>query len=98
MSLPLIIRPEAEQDMQEGREWYDGQRDGLGLEFLDAVEKVLNRIEATPLLHAEVYRGVRSALVRKFPYVVYFRPLQDYVDVLAVVHARRNPMVWQSRA
>jgi hypothetical protein len=34
MSMPLIIRPEAEQDMAEARQWYEQRRDGLGNEFL----------------------------------------------------------------
>jgi hypothetical protein len=30
MTHPLIIRPEAEEDVAEGRDWYDGQRQGQG--------------------------------------------------------------------
>jgi hypothetical protein len=30
MSHPVIIRPEAEEDMVEGRDWYDRQREGVG--------------------------------------------------------------------
>ena len=38
VSHPLVIRPEAEDDLADARDWYDAQRDGLGLEFLAAVE------------------------------------------------------------
>jgi hypothetical protein len=33
MSLPVVIRPEAEQDLLSARDWYDQQRFGLGDEF-----------------------------------------------------------------
>jgi hypothetical protein len=50
MTHPLIIRPEAEEDMAEGRDWYDGQRQGQGAEFLTAVDEVFDRIRETPEL------------------------------------------------
>lgn len=31
----LYVRPEAELDMFEAALWYDGERSGLGTEFLD---------------------------------------------------------------
>ena len=31
MSHPLIIRPAAEDDLAEARDWYDAQQDGLGI-------------------------------------------------------------------
>jgi hypothetical protein len=41
---PLIIRPEAEEDMAEGRDWYERHQQGLGTEFLTAIEEVFDRI------------------------------------------------------
>ena len=61
MSHPLIIRPEAEQDMAEGRDWYNGQQEGLGPEFLTAIDDVFERIRETPELYAAEYRAVRRA-------------------------------------
>jgi hypothetical protein len=46
MSLPFSIRPEAAQDMAEARDWYERQRDGLGMEFLAAVDDVFAYIDA----------------------------------------------------
>ena len=52
MSYPLIVRPEAEEDLAEGRQWYEGQRAGLGAEFLTAVDDVFDRIREAPELYA----------------------------------------------
>ena len=98
MSPPLIIRPEAEQDMAEARDWYEERRDGLGAEFLTAVEKVFVRISEFPESYAAEYRGVRRAGMRRFPYVVYYRIKGESVEVLAVLHGRRHPRTWRSRA
>jgi plasmid stabilization system protein ParE len=98
MSHPLIIRPEAEQDMIEGRDWYEGQREGLGIEFLTAVEDVFDRIREMPEMYPLEYKSVRRVGVTRFPYVVYYRLVGEDVEVLAVQHGSRNPRRWRSRA
>jgi hypothetical protein len=46
--LPLVVRPEAQADLLAARDWYARQREGLGDEFVDVVEEVLEQIRATP--------------------------------------------------
>lgn len=61
MSYPLVLRPEAEQDLAEGREWYEQRLKGLGVEFLDVVDVALDTIRENPALHPAEYKGVRKA-------------------------------------
>lgn len=98
MSLPLQIRQEAETDLEQGRDWYEEKKPGLGDEFLECVEKALERIHDMPELYAPGYRGVRRCKVRRFPYVIYFRLSADRIEVIAIIHASRNPGIWKSRA
>lgn len=98
MSLKLIINPEAEADLSEARRWYEEKRAGLGDRFLMSVEAVFDRICRHPELHAIVYRDLRMALVRRFPYAVIYRVDDDQITVIAVYHARRNQRGWQLRA
>ena len=98
MNYSLIIRPEAEEDMTEGRDWYDGQREGLGSEFLTAVEDAFDRICNNPELYAPEYKAVRRARMNRFPYVIYYRIAGKSLEVIAVQHGRRNPRRWRSRA
>jgi len=98
MSLPVIIRPEAEADLAEARDWYAGRREGLVDAFELCVEEVLERIGRMPELPPELHRGVRRSLVRRFPYAVYYRAEEDRVVVIAVMHTRRDPNRWRSRA
>ena len=44
----LDVRPEAELDALEAASWYDGERDGLGLEFLTELRATFARIEEGP--------------------------------------------------
>jgi plasmid stabilization system protein ParE len=97
MTYHLIIRPEAEQDIADGRDWYEGRQDGLGIEFLTAVDEVFDRICETPELYVPEYRAVRRAGLNRFPYIVYYRIVGDSVEVIAVQHGSRHPRQWRSR-
>ena len=98
MNLPLELRPEAESDIRSARDWYDRQRNGLGDEFLDSVDALFAAIAQHPRQYAATARGVRRAKRRRFPYVVYYRVLTDCIEVLAILHGRRDPRVWQDRS
>ena len=98
MSLPVILDPEAQAEFDEGYDFYEGRRPGLGERFADAVQVVLDRIAGQPRLHATVFGDVRKAVVQGFPYCVYYREEPLQVRVLAVFHTSRDPSNWQSRA
>ena len=97
MSLPVILRHEAEVDVQEARDQLEAVRVGLGTQVLARVREVLARIEKLPELHGKVWQDVRSARLKQFRYIVYFIVLADRVEVLAVLHGARDPSSWQSR-
>jgi plasmid stabilization system protein ParE len=97
MSLRVVLRPEAQADLLAARRWYERQRQGLGDEFAQSVEELLDRIAKMPELCAVALWGVRCGKLRRFPYVVYYRVLADRIEVIAVLHGSRNPQVWQDR-
>jgi toxin ParE1/3/4 len=97
MNLPLIITPEAEEDLADAKTWYDRQRQGLADDFLLCVEEALDRIRRAPEGASEVYPGVRRVVVRRFPYGVFYRVDPDQIAVIAVYHSRRDPKGWQVR-
>jgi toxin ParE1/3/4 len=97
MSRTLEILPEAETDIASARRWYEDQREGLGEEFVAALDPVFARIVATPEMHQVIADGVRRSKASRFPYLVYYRVLADRVEVLAVLHGSRNPAEWRRR-
>jgi plasmid stabilization system protein ParE len=97
VSLPVILRHEAEVDVQEARDQLEAVRVGLGSQILARVREVLARIEKMPELHGKVWQDVRAARLKQFRYIVYFIVLADRVEVLAVLHIARDPSSWQPR-
>jgi toxin ParE1/3/4 len=98
MSLPVVLRDEAQAEFDEAFDYYEAQQAGLGADFVARVQQAFDRIGANPLTHRVVYSDIRKAVVTRFPYVVFYRPHADRVEVLAVFHTSRNPSIWQGRA
>jgi plasmid stabilization system protein ParE len=70
---------------------------GLGEEFLAAVDCLLGEIVAHPTTYPVTHREARRALLRRFPYAVFFRVYGETVVVLACMHGRRDPTRWKAR-
>lgn len=95
MTLPLVVEPEAEDDIQEIRRWYERQRPGLGGEFLSCVEAFLAQIQRMPELFPVVDEGSRRGRIRRFPYAVYYEVESDQITIQSVWHLRRAPGSWR---
>ena len=98
MSLPVVLRAEAQDDFDEAFDWYEAQRPGLGTDFADQVQQTFDRISANPLLHSTVFQDVRKAPVQRFPYSIFYRVEAAQLLILAVFHGKRDPSIWQARA
>ena len=97
MSFRVYIRPEAETDIEEAALWYEEQRQGLGQEFLDEVLGLCKTISENPAMYPVAHRRTRRALIRRFPFGVYFRIEDEQVIVVAVMHGSRHPRNWRQR-
>jgi len=98
MNYVLVFRPEVREELEEAYNWYESQQPELGDDFIDCVDEILNRICQIPESFPVVYRDVRRAVVRRFPYVVYYRIVSSRVVVTAIFHGRRDPKMWQARS
>jgi len=90
LSFVVQVRRAAELDVAEAQTWYEAQRAGLGREFYSEVSQIIDRLAQTPLLYAVVYQDVRRAVVRRFPYFIWFRVVNQTVAVLACSHWRQE--------
>lgn len=97
MSLPVILRPAADADIQTSHDDLEQVRAGLGARFVTRVRETLDQIEAMPELFGVVWQDVRAARLRQFRHIVYYVVFIDRVEVLAVMHGSRDAMAWQTR-
>ena len=94
----LVVEPEAEAEIDEASRWYDSNSSGLGADFLRAVDAVLAAIQDNPLQYQTVYGAIRRARLRRYPYGLMYVVSDRNVVVVACMHGRRSPKVWQERS
>ncbi len=78
------------RDLEDGKGFYERQRAGLGMYFLDSL---LSDIDAL-LIHAGVhqqYFGYFRTLSKRFPYAIYYTLEDECIDVWRVLDCRQNP-------
>jgi plasmid stabilization system protein ParE len=97
MSLPVILRPAADDDIQRTHDELELAQVGLGGRFVARVREVLEQIELMPAMFGVVWQDVRAARLKKFRHLVYYVVFSDRVEVLAVMHGARDASAWQSR-
>jgi len=93
----LIIRPEAETDLYQAYQWYEDQREHLGLEFMASFGLQLEKVVESPRSYPVVHKGVRRCLLNRFPYAGFFLVRDDTVVIICVSHQARSPDHWKSR-
>jgi len=87
-----------ELDVEAAFEWYEAEETSLGVLFLEELRSTYQRILDNPLAFQEIRSGIRRALTRKFPYVIYFVIESRTILIIAVLHTARDPEEWQKRA
>lgn len=97
MTASLRLTPAAEVDLAAAFSWYEQQRLGLGIRFINAADLVVTRIRESPSLFPEVVAGFRRGLLHRFPYGIYFSLESGAVVVHAVLHLHRDPAVARRR-
>src|SRR5580700_10367424 len=93
----LVTRLQAQLDLEEAVSWYESRRPDLGLRFLDECDYVMRRIAAAPLQFPLIQSGARRALLKRFPYSVYFVAGDEQIEVIAILHQHRHPDTWKNR-
>jgi len=83
--------PEVAVDLAGARDWYESRAQGLGEDFLRMAYAAFSELDEFPEKHETVHNGFRRALLRRFPYSVYYLVACDTITVYGVFHSSREP-------
>ncbi len=81
----------AKLDVELAFAWYERQRRGLGLKFLDFAEIAMKSILENPEMYGIYYSGFRRCVIRRFPFSVFYTIEDDEIVVHSVFDSRQNP-------
>lgn len=85
--MKVILREEARGDVLQAFEGYEARRAGLGMEYREAIDATIVRILRYPVAFEPGERGLRRALVSRFPCSLYFRVYPEALVVVGVLPA-----------
>jgi plasmid stabilization system protein ParE len=97
MSYVLAVLQSADAEAAEACRWYNEQRPGLGAEFTLALEAMFEAIRRTPFLYPQVKGEIRRAVMRRFPFNIFYVVRGERIYVIAISHGSRHPRTWQER-
>jgi plasmid stabilization system protein ParE len=96
--LKVIYHPDAEAELLEAVPFYSSREDGGEDPFLAVINHHICEIATAPERFPKVGRDVRRCVVRKYPFIIFFKDRPDHVRVLAIAHTSRRPEYWRPRA
>ncbi len=93
----LTYHPEAEAELVAAAEFYESRSPTLGEEFLREFDVAISEVQKNPTLWTVVEGDVRCHTIRRFPFSIYYRVLEDELRILVIHHHNRHPEYWRHR-
>ena len=87
----------ADRELNEAAQYYELETPGLGLAFVNEVERCVRSIVQHPEAGTAVQGGIRRRLLRRFPYALLYSIKADGIRILAVMNQKRRPTYWVGR-
>ena len=98
---PVIPNKRAELDIDAAFEYYLTEAGAsVAIDFVNGLEKAIQHISNNPLIGSPRYAyelglpGLRSWPLRKFPYLIFYVDLEQYVEVWRVLHSHADIPKW----
>ena len=99
VAFPVAFTPRARAELIDAQDWYENEAPGLGRRFRAAVEAVIEQMSVNSRQFPVIYKDVRRALLRRFPYALMFViEADETLTVIPCFHGSRDPEHWQRRA
>ncbi|MCC5938964.1 MAG: type II toxin-antitoxin system RelE/ParE family toxin [Lunatimonas sp.] len=92
------LSEEAESDVYDSYLWYEKQKEGLGEDFLDALDAAGQAIISHPTTYRIRYKKkVRAFVVDRFPHLILYVVKGNDIDVVSVFNTNQHPRRWKKR-
>jgi plasmid stabilization system protein ParE len=98
VTLEVFVSREARGDITEALSGFRDISPELSTRFGAELERVYSSIAEYPQMHPVVYGKFRRALLRKFPYSLFYTVEESLILVVGVVHQSRDESTWKRRA
>jgi len=98
---PVVPRDRARRDFEDAVD-YNAHEAGeqIALRFIDAIESAFRAIAGHPAAGSPRYAyeldlpGLRTWLVKRHPYLIFYIDQENHIDVWRVLHTQRDIPAW----
>lgn len=95
--MKFLFHPDAQEELGQAIIFYKKQQAGLEKRFIESVEDAINRVCRNPMLYRVADDDTRKCRLLHFPYAIIFRAKPKWIEIIAVMHLRKQPNYWLSR-
>ena len=92
-----VVHEAAEQELNEGLDYYASISPELGVRFYREIEGLMLEVCERPQLFRQFDPPARRHFSDRFPYGVIYLVEPDHVWIVAVMHLHRDPDYWRER-
>jgi plasmid stabilization system protein ParE len=92
----IRIQAAAYAEADAAAAWYEARQPGLGTECVLELDAAITRAAEQSQVYATQYGDVRHVLMRRFSCAIYFFPDGEAIEILAILHQRRDIFPWPS--
>lgn len=96
--MKYFFHKSAEAEFDNAISYYEGCRQGLGLDFAEEVFAAIERILQYPEAWSAMSKNTRRCLVNRFPFGIIYQVKPSVIYVIAIADLRRRPDYWLKRS
>jgi toxin ParE1/3/4 len=85
-------------ELEQAFDFYNQRSSQAAKRFLDAVVEGTDRISETPQRWPLIQHHIRRYRINRFNYLLIYRTVDDYIEIIAVMHPSRRPGYWKKRS
>lgn len=88
--MKLRILRAAIVDLERGADFYEAQREGLGIYFNDCLMSDIESLRLYAGIHQK-HHGLYRCMSKRFPYAIYYDKSLEAIEVYAILDCRQAP-------
>lgn len=88
--MKIRLLQDAERDLEIGADFYEAKHVGLGNYFTDCLTSDIESLKFYGGIH-EQYLGFYRSLSKRFPFFIFYKMTDGWIEIYAVLDARQDP-------
>lgn len=94
MKYRVVVVPSAEREISESAAFYEEQKEGLGVDFLNELDLSKDKLSQQPHNYSYISKEktLRCLSISRFPFKIIYEVHDDRVVIYSVYHDKRKPL------